>query len=51
MLGSFIANRIYMTITQVLGLLLFIGNVGFIIYWLTHPEVSFNNVVSKNVER
>jgi len=45
--GSLIANRLYMTITQVLGLILFMGNVGFIVYWLTHPEVSFNNVVNK----
>ena len=49
-IGSCISNRLYMTITQVLGSILFLGNIGFIIYWLSNPEVSFNNVISKTVK-
>ena len=47
LIGTVVSNRLYMSITQIIGVIFFLGNIGFIIYWLTSPEVSFNNVIAK----
>ena len=38
-IGGIIANRAYMTFTQIAGILLFVGNVGFILLWFLDPTV------------